>query len=96
METKRGRRRQRAVMATDSEWQAVRQRAETAGMDVSRFPAPAPTKPVFRLLLHRLTAFCCRVVAAYRWDYSISIRNPSSYSLINFGISPSEELVRKS
>ena len=52
METKRGRRRQRAVMATDSEWQAVRERAEAAGMDVSRFivecataPAPAQEDP---------------------------------------------------
>ena len=52
METGRGRRRQRAVMATDSEWRAVRERAEAARMDVSRFlvecataPAPAGEDP---------------------------------------------------
>ena len=32
-----GRKRQRAVMATDSDWQALRERADAAGMDVSRF-----------------------------------------------------------
>ena len=44
-----GRKRQRAVMATDSDWQALRERADAAGMDVSRFilerltvPVPAP------------------------------------------------------
>ena len=42
---KRGRRRQRAVMATDSEWQAVRERAEAAGMDVSRFIVERLTAP---------------------------------------------------
>ena len=43
------RKRQRAVMATDSDWQTVRERADAAGMDVSRFiverltaPSPAP------------------------------------------------------
>ena len=30
------RKRQRAVMATDSDWQTVRERADAAGMDVSR------------------------------------------------------------
>ena len=44
-----GRKRQRAVMATDSDWQTLKERADAAGMDVSRFilerltaPAPAP------------------------------------------------------
>ncbi len=41
----RGRRRQRAVMATDSEWQALRERAEAAGMDVSRFIVERLTAP---------------------------------------------------
>lgn len=45
METKRGRRRQRAVMATDSEWQAVREHAEAARMDVSRFVVDCATAP---------------------------------------------------
>ena len=43
------RKRQRAVMATDSDWQTVRERADAAGMDISRFiverltaPSPAP------------------------------------------------------
>ena len=30
-------RRQRAVMATDSEWEVLRERAAAAGMDISRF-----------------------------------------------------------
>ena len=47
-----GRKRQRAVMATDSDWQTIRERADAAGMDVSRFilerltaPAPVPVDP---------------------------------------------------
>ena len=47
MSTGEERRRQRAVMATDSEWRLVRERAAAAGMDISRFiverlTAPAP------------------------------------------------------
>ena len=45
METKRGRRRQRAVMATDSEWEVVRGRADEAGVDVSRFVVECATAP---------------------------------------------------
>ena len=41
-----GRKRQRAVMATDSDWQAVRERADAAGMDVSRFILERLTAPV--------------------------------------------------
>ena len=41
-----GRKRQRAVMATDSDWQAVRERADAAGMDVSRFIVERLTAPV--------------------------------------------------
>ena len=41
-----GRKRQRAVMATDSDWQMVRERAEAAGMDVSRFIVERLTAPV--------------------------------------------------
>ena len=41
-----GRKRQRAVMATDSDWQAVRERAAAAGMDVSRFIVERLTAPV--------------------------------------------------
>ncbi len=49
MSTREERRRQRAVMATDSEWRLVRERAAAAGMDVSRFvverlAAPAPER----------------------------------------------------
>ena len=40
-----GRKRQRAVMATDSDWQAVRERADAAGMDVSRFIVERLTAP---------------------------------------------------
>ena len=41
-----GRKRQRAVMATDSDWQTVRERAGVAGMDVSRFIVERLTAPV--------------------------------------------------
>ena len=41
-----GRKRQRAVMATDSDWQTVRERADAAGMDVSRFIVERLTAPV--------------------------------------------------
>ena len=40
------RKRQRAVMATDSDWQTVRERADAAGMDVSRFIVERLTAPV--------------------------------------------------
>ena len=41
----RGRKRQRAVMATDSDWETVRERADAAGMDVSRFVVERLTAP---------------------------------------------------
>ena len=41
-----GRKRQRAVMATDSDWQALKERADAAGMDVSRFILERLTAPV--------------------------------------------------
>ena len=41
-----GRKRQRAVMATDSDWQTVRERADAAGLDVSRFIVERLTAPV--------------------------------------------------
>ena len=40
-----GRKRQRAVMATDSDWETVRERADAAGMDVSRFIVERLTAP---------------------------------------------------
>ena len=40
-----GSKRQRAVMATDSDWQTVRERADAAGMDVSRFVVERLTAP---------------------------------------------------
>ena len=39
------RKRQRAVMATDSDWETVRERADAAGMDVSRFVVERLTAP---------------------------------------------------
>ena len=41
-----GRKRQRAVMATDSDWLALKERADAAGMDVSRFILERLTAPV--------------------------------------------------
>ena len=40
------RKRQRAVMATDSDWQVLKERADAAGMDVSRFILERLTAPV--------------------------------------------------
>ena len=45
MSTREERRRQRAVMATDSEWAMVRERAAASGMDVSRFIVERLTAP---------------------------------------------------
>ena len=45
MSAAEGRKRQRAVMATDSDWQTVRERADAAGMDVSRFIVERLTAP---------------------------------------------------
>ena len=44
-----GRKRQRAVMATDSDWQTLKERAGAAGMDVSRFIVERLTTPVTAL-----------------------------------------------
>lgn len=75
METKRGSRRQRAVMATDSEWQAVRECADAAGMDVSRViverataPAPAREDPAVVRNLGRRVA---RIERAVRVLYEV-------------------------
>ena len=64
-----GRKRQRAVMATDTDWQTIRERADAAGMDVSRFilerltaPAPAPVDPVLTRDLAGAVARIERVV----------------------------------
>ena len=45
-EAAEGRKRQRAVMATDSDWQALKERADAVGMDVSRFIMERLTAPV--------------------------------------------------
>ena len=45
MSKAQGRKKQRAVMATDSDWQTVRERADAAGMDVSRFIVERLTAP---------------------------------------------------
>ncbi|MDE0380891.1 MAG: hypothetical protein OXI20_16770 [Rhodospirillales bacterium] len=67
--TAEGRKRQRAVMATDSDWQTIRERADAAGMDVSRFilerltaPAPVPVDPVLTRDLAGAVARIERVV----------------------------------
>ena len=39
------RKRQRAVMATDSDWQTVQEQADAAGMDVSRYIVERLTAP---------------------------------------------------
>ncbi len=45
-EAAQGRKRQRAVMATDSDWQALKEHADAVGMDVSRFIMERLTAPV--------------------------------------------------
>ena len=73
-----GRKRQRAVMATDSDWERVRERADAAGMDVSRFiverltaPAAVPDEGVATRELARKVA---RIERAVRVLYEVEKR----------------------
>ena len=75
MSTADGRKRQRAVMATDSDWQTVRERADAAGMDVSRFiverlTAPAAV-PEDRAATRDLAGAVARVERAVRVLYEV-------------------------
>ena len=70
-----GRKRQRAVMATDSDWQALRERADAAGMDVSRFilerltaPVQVPEDPALR---RDLAAAVARIERTLRVLYEV-------------------------
>ena len=70
-----GRKRQRAVMATDSDWQALKERADAVGMDVSRFilerltaPVPVPADPV---LTRDLAGAVARIERAVRVLYEV-------------------------
>ena len=70
-----GRKRQRAVMATDSDWQTVRERADAAGMDVSRFiverlTAPAAV-PEDRAAVGELAGAVVRIERAVRVLYEV-------------------------
>ena len=69
------RKRQRAVMATDSDWQALKERADAAGMDVSRFilerlTAPVPV-PEDRVMTRDLASAVARVERAVRVLYEV-------------------------
>ena len=75
MSAAEGRKRQRAVMATDSDWQTVRERADTAGMNVSRFivdrlTAPA-SEPEDRAAVGDLAGAVARIERAVRVLYEV-------------------------
>ena len=64
-------RRQRAVMATDSEWDELKRRAQDAGMDVSRFvferlmtEPSAPEPPAALERIERAVAVLCEAEKA--------------------------------
>ena len=75
MNTNVGRRRQRAVMATDSEWQAVREGANAARTDVSRFVVERSTAPASgpadRAALRSLARTLARIERAVRVLYEV-------------------------
>ena len=69
------RKRQRAVMATDSDWQALKERADAAGMDVSRFilerlTAPSPV-PEDRVMTRDLAVGLARIERMVRVLYEV-------------------------
>lgn len=73
-----GSKRQRAVMATDSDWQTVRERADAAGMDISSFvierlttPAAAPEDGV---AARELAGAVARIERAVRVLYEVEKR----------------------
>ena len=75
MNAAKGRKRQRAVMATDSDWETVRERADAAGMDVSRFiverlTAPAAV-PEDRVATRELAGAVARIERAVRVLYEV-------------------------
>ena len=70
-----GRKRQRAVMATDSDWQLLKERADAAGMDVSRFilerlTAPVPV-PEDRVMTRDLAVGLARIERMVRVLYEV-------------------------
>ena len=75
MSAAEGRKRQRAVMATDSDWQTVRERADAAGMDVSRFIVERLTVPVAvpedRAAVQNLAGAVARIEWAVRVLYEV-------------------------
>ena len=70
-----GHKRQRAVMATDSDWQTVWERADAAGMDVSRFIVERLTAPAFvpddRVATRELAGAVARIERAVRVLYEV-------------------------
>ena len=69
------RKRQRAVMATDSDWQLLKERADAAGMDVSRFilerlTAPVPV-PEDRVMTRHLAVGLARIERMVRVLYEV-------------------------
>ena len=70
-----GRKRQRAVMATDSDWETVRERADAAGMDVSRFVVERLTAtaavPELGVATRELAGAVARIERAVRVLYEV-------------------------
>ncbi len=90
-----GRKRQRAVMATDSDWQTVRERADAAGMDVSRFiverlTAPAAV-PASGAATRELVGKVARIERAVRVLYEVEKQRVEDSA----GVETWEALVRR-
>ncbi len=71
MRTADGRKRQRAVMATDSDWQTLKERADAAGMDVSRFIVERLTAPEDPAARRDLAGAVARIERALRVLYEV-------------------------
>ena len=89
------RKRQRAVMATESDWQTVRERADAAGMDVSRFiverlTAPSPV-PEDRAATRELAGAVARIERAVRVLYEVEKQRVEDSA----GVETWEALVRR-
>ena len=70
------RKRQRAVMATDSDWQAVQEQADAAGMDVSRYiverlTAPSPVQEDSVATRELTSSHVARIERAVRVLYEV-------------------------
>ena len=91
----KARKRQRAVMATDSDWQTVQERAHAAGMDVSRYvverlTAPSPVQED-SAAIRELAGAIARIERAVRVLYEVEKQRVEDSA----GAETWEDLVRR-